>query len=90
MAKEKISVTLPADLVREIRSIVPEKGISRFLTEAVGEKLVKYKLNRALKEGYGAWSSEKHPELKTSEDSTALVRELRERDNERLSHLKKG
>jgi metal-responsive CopG/Arc/MetJ family transcriptional regulator len=90
MAKEKISVTLPADLMKEIRSIVPEKGISKFLTEAVGERLAKYKLDQALKEGYGAWSSEKHPELKTPEDSIALVQELREKDDERLSHLRKG
>ena len=59
-------------------------------TEVVGERLAKYKLDQALKEGYGAWSSEKHPELETPEDSTALVQELREKDDEHLSRLRKG
>lgn len=84
---EKLSVTLPTELVHEIRSAVPQGEVSSFLAEAAKEHLVRRKLHHALEVGYGAWSDEKHPELTSPEDSVAFVRELREQDKDRLSYL---
>ena len=85
---EKLSVTLPAGLVHEIRSMVPQGGVSSFLAEAAEEYIVRCKLRNALEAGYGAWSDEKHPELTSPEDSVRFVRELRGQDRDRLSYLK--
>jgi hypothetical protein len=42
-----------------------------------------YKQRVALEKGFGAWSSENHPELKTPEDTVIYVRRLREAYRER-------
>ena len=77
---EKLSVTLPAELVHEIRSVVPQGEVSSFLAQAAKEHLAKRKLRHALEVGYGAWSDKEHPELANFEDSVGFVRELREQD----------
>jgi Arc/MetJ-type ribon-helix-helix transcriptional regulator len=84
---EKISVTLPKELVRETRSIVSQGEVSSFFAEALEHYLAFRKQKIALDKGYGAWKSESHPDLATPEDSTAYVRAVREADSERLARL---
>ena len=84
---EKVSVTLPKELVGEIRSIASQGEVSSFFTEALEHYLAYPKQKIALENGFGAWKNESHPELATPEDSTAYVRSIREADSERLSRL---
>ena len=84
---EKVSVTLPKELAREIRSIVSQGEVSSFFAEALEHYLAFRKQKIALDKGYGAWKSESHPDLATPEDSTAYVRTIREADSERLARL---
>ncbi len=81
---EKLSITLPWELADEIRRLVPQGGVSAFFTEAVRHTLARQHQKVALEQGFGAWSSEKHPELATPEASTSYVRSLRETDRKRL------
>jgi len=82
---EKVSVTLPKELVSEIRSIASQGEVSSFFTEALEHYLAYRKQKIALEKGFGAWKNESHPDLATPEDSTAYVRSIREADSERLS-----
>lgn len=84
---EKVSVTLPKELVSEIRSIACQGEVSSFFTEALEHYLAYRKQKIALEKGFGAWKNESHPDLATPEDSTAYVRSIREADSERLSRL---
>lgn len=84
---EKVSVTLPKELVGEIRSIAPQGEVSSFFTEALEHYLAYRKQKVALEKGFGAWKGESHPDLATPEDSTAYVRSIREVDRERLERL---
>ena len=84
---EKVSVTLPKELAREIRSIVSQGEVSSFFTEALEHYLAYRKQKVALEKGFGAWKNESHPDLTTPEDSTAYVRAIREADRERLERL---
>ncbi len=84
---EKVSVTLPKELVSEIRSIASQGEVSSFFTEALEHYLAYRKQKIALEKGFGAWKNESHPDLATPEDSTAYVRSIREADSERLSRL---
>lgn len=84
---EKVSVTLPKELVGEIRSIASQGEVSSFFTEALEHYLAYRKQKIALEKGFGAWKNESHPDLATPEDSTAYVRSIREADSERLSRL---
>ena len=84
---EKVSVTLPKELVGEIRSIASQGEVSSFFTEALEHYLAYRKQKHALEKGFGAWKNESHPDLATPEDSTAYVRSIREADSERLAGL---
>lgn len=84
---EKVSVTLPRELAREIRAIVSPGEVSSFVAEAIEHYLAYHKQKVALAKGFGAWKDENHPDLKTTEDSTKYVQSVRDADNERLSRL---
>ncbi len=84
---EKISVTLPREMIEEIRAIVSQGEVSSFFTDALEYYLTYRKQKVALAKGFGAWKDKNHPELATAEDSTAYVRALREADKERLERL---
>ena len=84
---EKVSVTLPRELAREIRSMVPLGEISSFFSEALGHYIAYRRQKIALAKGFGAWKSEAHADLVTPQDSTAYVRSIRAADSERLTRL---
>jgi len=84
---EKVSVTLPREVIEEIRAIVSQGEVSSFFTEALEHYLTYRRQKVALEKGFGAWKNKNHPDLATAEDSTAYVRDLREADKERLARL---
>ena len=84
---EKVSITLPRELVKEIRALVPQGEVSAFFAEAARLSLARRRQRAALDKGFGAWKDEDHPKLATPEDSQAFVRSLREADEERLTRL---
>ena len=84
---EKMSVTLPKELVSEIRAISPQGEISSFFTEALEHYIACRKQKIGMEEGFGAWKDKSHPDLATPEDSTAYVRAIREADRERQQRL---
>src|SRR4030042_359271 len=84
---EKVSVTLPRELAREIRSIVSHGEVSSFFTEALEHYLAYHKQKVALEKGFGAWKDGNHPDLVTPQDSTAYVHRVREADKKRLERL---
>lgn len=85
---EKMSVTLPRELVREVKKLVPHGKASAFFTEALQHYLAVHKQNSALKKGFGAWKKESHPDLLTPEDAVLYVHSLRKSDNERLLRVR--
>ncbi len=84
---KKVSVTLPADLIAEVRAHVDTGEFSSFCADALRNYLAYYRQSGALKKGFGIWKDENHPELVTSRDVTRYVRKLRKQDGDRLSRL---
>ena len=84
---EKVSVTLPREVIEEVRAIVTQGEVSSFFTEALEHYLAYRRQKVALERGFGAWKNKNHPELAIAEDSTTYVRALREADKERLTRL---
>ena len=78
---------LPDDLVERIDSLVGKRKRSRFVEEAVREKLRQQALLVALEATAGKLSAEEHPEWATSEDVVAWVRESRRQSDRRLEGL---
>jgi len=78
---ETLTITLPARLIDEISELVQADRLNDFLVDAARHHLVSVRQSRGLKEGFGAWSDDAHPELATIEDTIAYVRSLRWEDD---------
>ncbi len=84
---EKVSVTLPRELVAEVRSVVSQGEVSSFVAEALEHYLAYHKQKLALEKGFGAWKDEDHPDLNSPQDSMLYVHNVRESDKKRLERL---
>jgi metal-responsive CopG/Arc/MetJ family transcriptional regulator len=70
-------IVLPDDLVTEMDRLVGKRRRSRFVAEAVRERLRKEGLLQAIRDGAGAIDLNEHPEWATPEKVTDWVRSLR-------------
>lgn len=75
--QQKITLTLPKALLARLDATVPARRRSRFIAEAIEERLAIEEQLTALEESAGIWSDERHPELRTDADIDNWVRELR-------------
>lgn len=83
-------VVLPEELVQEIDKRVGKGQRSRFIEEAVREKLRSEALLSALEETAGVLSAEAYPEWATGKDVARWVRETREQADRRLEDARRG
>lgn len=83
-------VLLPEDLVKEVDALAGKGKRSRFVEEAIREKLRKEKLLSALAETAGMLSAEDHPEWATPEKVASWVRESRRESDRRLEGRQVG
>ena len=77
-------VVLPEDLVERVDRVAGKRRRSRFVEEAVREKLAREALKATLKAGAGILGPDENPEWSTPEDISRWVSELRKADR-RLS-----
>jgi Arc/MetJ-type ribon-helix-helix transcriptional regulator len=74
---QKITVTLPKTLLARLREHVPARQRSRFISEALEERLALEEQIAVLEETAGAWSEQNHPEMRTDEDVDRWLGDLR-------------
>ena len=72
---QKVTITLPKLILQRMDELVPARQRSRFISEALAERLALTEQLLALEESAGAWSDERHPEL---QDGAAIDRWLAE------------
>jgi predicted transcriptional regulator len=75
---QKITVMLPEALLSRLREHVPARQRSRFILEAIEERLALEEQITALAETAGAWSDQNHPEMPTDEDIDHWLDNLRQ------------
>ena len=75
---QKITVTLPRDLIERLDNRVPSRQRSRFIANAIESQLAIEEQIAVVEETAGAWKEEKHPEMKTEEDIDAWLQNLRQ------------
>lgn len=78
----RVNVSLPRDLVKELKEKIPPRGISRFLSDAAKEKVEKLTQEEAFKELLAG-----PPAFPHIKDSVKWVRDLRKEDLKRLRRL---
>jgi metal-responsive CopG/Arc/MetJ family transcriptional regulator len=76
-------VVLPEGLVAEVDALVGRRQRSRFLAEAVREKLEHIRLVRAAERAAGSLQDVETPGWETSESTTEWVRSLRQEWDQR-------
>jgi hypothetical protein len=59
---------IPDDLLSDLKQLVGLRQQSRFVAEAIRKELQREKMKNALKNSFGAWKDEDHPELKDGID----------------------
>ena len=77
-------IVIPRELVASIDRLVGKRARSRFVVEAVSEKLARERRAEVLSAAAGALAGDAVPEW---DDSTAWVRRSRARDTARLERL---
>ena len=78
----RVNVSLPRDLVKELKRRVPKREVSRFLSDAAKEKIRHLTADDALKELLAG-----PPAFPHIKDSVKWIRDLRRRDLKRLERL---
>jgi metal-responsive CopG/Arc/MetJ family transcriptional regulator len=73
----RTNLLLPKDLVAEVDRYAGQRGRSRYVAEALRERLRRDRLREAVRSTAGAWTAEEYPQFATSEDVVAWVRERR-------------
>jgi predicted transcriptional regulator len=77
LQSQKITVSLPEELVNRMNEIIPTRQRSRFIAEALEERLALVEQAIAIEEGAGIWKDEDYPHLATDDDIEQWIRELR-------------
>ncbi len=81
VAARQANFMLPEDLLHDLKQLVGQRQQSRFVAEALRKELQREKMRAALKQSFGAWQQEDHPELEQG-----VERHLRtQRKSSRLS-----
>ncbi len=83
-------VVLPEELVKAVDALAGNRKRSRFVEEAVRDKLKKERLLSALKDSAGTLSAEDYPHWDTPEQVASWVRELRRESDQRLERFDRG
>lgn len=78
-------IVVPEDLVREVDRVAGKRRRSRFVEEAIREKLSRQALSAALAESAGVLSPADYPEWDTPEKVSGWVKVGREEDEARLA-----
>ena len=81
VAKRRINVTFPVEVLELVDSVVPSRERNRFIVKATEEAARRERLQRVLtrlRDEGPAWRDEDHPELATPEDADRWIRQLRE------------
>lgn len=77
----KVNVVFPENLLNQLDRVANQKKRSAFIVKATQEHLRRALLEKSLKLTSGAWSSQKHPELKSG--SVRWLRKFRKESTKR-------
>jgi hypothetical protein len=77
MSTQKITVTIPLEVLSAMDKFIPVRQRSTFIVEAIKEQLDLVEQMAVLEETAGAWSDDNHPDMRTPEDIDRWVAELR-------------
>jgi len=87
MARHRIMVPYPTDVIAEIDAIVSHGKRTAFLVELAKREIKLNRQRQALRAAKGAWKQEDHPELR--EGAARWVHDLRQKSTERFEKIER-
>ena len=81
MTLTRTNLTLPEDLLRQVDEIAGPRGRSRYVADAVAQRVKRDRLRKAIEESYGSLVP-KGGRPMTRDEVLALVRELRSEETD--------
>ena len=74
---QKVTVTLPKELLERLNETVPSRKRSMFIAEAIEEQLALIEQSSALAETAGSWPLENHPTMQDDEAIDLWLKDVR-------------
>ena len=90
MRTQRINISFPKNVADELSSLVPPGKRIRLVVEATKKELHRLKMHKILGKTAGSWTDSNHPDLKTIQDASAWVENLRRSDENRPFHKGTG
>jgi metal-responsive CopG/Arc/MetJ family transcriptional regulator len=87
--KVKAHLVIPKEILEEVDQIAGKRGRSLFITEAALEKLERERFLKILEETRGAWTDQRHPDLRSSRDLETYLHKQRFSLQKRLDQLER-
>lgn len=75
--RQKITVILPVSLLKRLDERISSRKRSRFIAEAIEQRLALEEQIAVLDETAGAWSDANHPDMQDDEDIDRWIADLR-------------
>lgn len=90
MHTSKIHICCDSSLIKELDKITGERERSKFVVEAINEKIAKVKMKNIVTQCAGAWKIENHENFGTIEDVVKEINEYRKDSDIRIKELYNG
>ncbi len=87
MLTGKIHICCDPSMIKALDKITGERGRSKFIVEAINEKIAKVKMKSIISECAGAWKIEDHENFRTIEDVVKEIKKDRKDSNNRLKEI---
>lgn len=81
-AVRQANFLLPEDLLDDLKKSVAKRQQSKLVADALRKELKRLKMEKSLRESFGAWKDKDHPELKKGAE--AFVRQSRKSSRSEL------
>jgi metal-responsive CopG/Arc/MetJ family transcriptional regulator len=83
----KIHICCEPSMIKELDKITGQRERSKFIVEAINEKIAKIKMKNIVIECAGAWKIENHENFRTIEDVVKEINEYRKDSDSRIKEL---
>jgi metal-responsive CopG/Arc/MetJ family transcriptional regulator len=74
-------------MIKELDKITGQRERSKFIVEAINEKIAKIKMKNIVTECAGAWKIENHENFRTIEDVVKEINKYRKDSDSRIKEL---
>ncbi|MBD3181701.1 hypothetical protein GF312_05375 [Candidatus Poribacteria bacterium] len=77
----RTTIILSSEVAEKLKELVPSRQRSKFIEEAIEQKLMQMVFRQGRELSFGAWSDDKYPHLKKQSDVQKYISKMRDDSN---------